>query len=119
MTPLTTNAVLVERMEAVRNDLADIKASIILLTANAQSLSTEYAREHARLADKVAESNARVDRHESKLELIENVLKQLRDDISPLKVMYRINVFVVSGAAVAVVGLIFAILTHQVEIVHP
>jgi hypothetical protein len=99
---------ILERITGVREDLSDLHGQVKLLN--------EY---QARFIVALSE-NTQIEKQSQKcLEDHEVRLRTLEDMIRPLVVGQRIVISLGSVAMTSIIVLVFAILTHQVQLVYP
>lgn len=103
--------------------MGELKASNAELTKAVNTLAKTYEVEHVRVVSDVDNIRKRLDAidkpKDGRLDQIEAQLDQITKDLQPLVTANRIMVWIAGALGVSVIGLIWAILTHQILLVVP
>ena len=103
--------------------MSDLKASNNELTRAVNTLAKTYEVEHVRVVSDVSSITKRLDAidkpKDGRLDQIEAQLDQIAKDLQPLVLANRVTVWIAGALGVSVIGLIWAILTHQLLLVVP
>lgn len=114
MTPQqgVSNAVLLEKIENLREDLAELSKAI------SYHLEAQVKFEQQSYSDRQL-LKAQVDNHEKEIAELRTQVRKLTDMIRPLIVTNRILTWLGGILMASVVALIWGILTHQVLLIFP
>jgi len=107
--------VVLERISIMQNDITDIKR---LLDKNEERLQMAMV-ERIKIAQESSAAHRRLDECQPKRELIEKDIDALRDAMRPLITANRIMVYLASALMVSILGLIWGLITGQVQLVFP
>lgn len=113
--PSTRNSqigVILERIDDLRGDMRETKDKLSDLSREIGDFRLSYTGEHQTVVLKVDAAHSRLDQHEVRIKAIENALPQL-------VMMSKVLTFVGSAVVLSIIGLIWAILTHQAVIAFP
>lgn len=111
--PTTPNsAVILERIDNLRADIADLKAQVSCLNESQFRFEKTYVEKHADVLQLASQANHRLD-------TLEPEVKELADSIKPLVFQSRIIAWLSVALGASVFALIWSIITHQVTIVIP
>lgn len=108
----SSTPLILERIEALRCDISDIKTAVGSLAGDYQQFQLNYVKSHEKLEGKVAQDSKTIEDHERRLEAMEALIK-------PLVFQSRI-IAVVGGVFLSVlIGFLWAIFTHTAVITFP
>lgn len=118
MTPASpTNAVVIERIESLRSDLAEIKLSVQALSDNYQRFRESYIMEHNKIMSSVEQAHKRIDTLDVDMRKLEGSLAALKEQVQPLCVWGKVAAFIASVLGVSIIGLIWSMITGQVSLI--
>lgn len=112
-------AVILERIDSLRDDIAEVKAGMSDVTSWRHEFEKRYEVAHNDIDHKANLAHQRID--EIKLKQEENTaqIKALRDAIQPMIYTNKVLSFIGGTLGVSVIALIWAIMTGQVSLVFP
>lgn len=112
-------AVILERIDFLRDDIGELKKSVICLENNYASLRHEYAVEHVRVVDKADAAHKRLDIHEQKIEAIVSTLDRMERAMSPLITTNRLILWIGGIFGVSIITLIWMLITQEAKLIFP
>jgi hypothetical protein len=134
--------VILERLDNLKAGQLDIATNLSGVSCNFQNFQLNYAKAHETLAKDTEATMQRVSKietamgdmlpvltktetiesrlgvHDAAIKELEKKIGELADDIKPLIFVNRIFVWVGAALGVSIVGLIWGILTHHVELLY-
>lgn len=112
---------LVVEVQGVREDIAEIKKDVKCLNERQTEFERYYTGEHVKVEAQTLSAHRRLDILEPKVEKIEVALRTeiqtIRDALSPLHLQAKIIVWVAALLGASVIGLIWAIIVGQAQVV--
>lgn len=106
------SAVIVERLETLRSDVADVRNNVSQLHVFYREFHDTHTVEQERISEEMRHQATRIDAVEKRLGIVEQ-------GMHPLIVWGKIFAFVATMMGGSIVALIWSILTHQVTLVFP
>jgi len=103
------SAVIVEKIEHLSQDVCELNDTVKENLKEQVEFRIQYAKGHAELVTQVED-------HEERIEKLEQLCADLKDAIAPLIFANKAVMFTGSVLMVSIIGLIIAILTHQVQL---
>ena len=103
---------LIERIDNVGEDVKEIKSTVNKMRDEARKVEKHCSERHIR-------TEGLVEGHEERIKENTRAIKALQDSVQPLVMMSKVLGFVATLLAASVIGLIWMIITHQVQIVFP
>lgn len=113
MTPTEANVnqeALIERFTGLKDDNIEIKAALSCLTREVSDFRLIYTSGHERVVMQSDASHRRLDDHEDRLKKIESILPSL-------VMTGKALTFVGSAMVLAIIGLIWALITGQAVVI--
>ena len=104
--------VIVERLENLRVDIAELKGAYNLLNVSNQQFQRDYIAEHTKVV-------LRLDNAHDLIGRLDRKVCDMEKAIVPLVTWGKVAAFVFSALGVSVIGLIWSILTHSVTLAVP
>jgi hypothetical protein len=118
-----TIAVLLERVESLRTDTAEIKRQLEHLTVAFADRGAAHARENERVTNQATAAHRRLDIIEPKVDALEKMFRtdvqSLKDLIGPLRFQASVVTWFGAILGASVITLIWMIITGQVQLVFP
>ena len=110
--PVVSNAVLLERIETLRDAIQKLETAIVCSNQEFSNLRTEYNREHVRVVANTEKAIAKTEDHEQRIRALEDAVKPI---VLLTKVIGAVGV-IMAGTLIA---FLWTLITHQVQIVIP
>jgi len=105
-----------EKLAYLVEAVSEVKSQVGSLALDVRRFREEYLREHVRLVEQVSAAQRRIDELENAMQRLDRKIDELDLRVQPLIFQARLLGFLGGAVGVLLVGLIWAILTHQVEI---
>ena len=116
-TPTQANtAVILEQIKNLADDVKGINERLDRDAQDTRLFRENYIQGHAEVANSVKLAHARIDAHETSIKDIKDAMLRLEKAVSPLIFSNTIMKFLGSAVMLAIIALIWAILTHQVTL---
>lgn len=112
-------AILLEKLENLRCDIADMKQSLKDLYSSFNEFQRASLVDRTQIRDEVKTALKRIDTHDVQIEEISTDIKRIEDSIRPLVFANKILAFVSVALGSSVILLIWEIILHKVEIIVP
>lgn len=120
MPPITTNqGVLLERLEALRCDIAELRVVVDAQSKDYRDFREAYVKAHARVEGQAEAAHRRLDEHELDHVQLEGDVRQLKEQLAPVVMWGKVVAFVGSAVMLSVIALIWSLITGQVHMVFP
>lgn len=116
---VTNQQVILERIEAVKCDLAEVRGMISELTRDYRSFREAYTKENVPLSLQAAAAHRRLDEHKEVHAKLEVQVEELKKQLTPLVLWGKVVAFVGSAVMLSVIALIWSLITGQVHMVFP
>lgn len=113
------NAVILERIESLRNDVCQLRNDVKENTTEQQNFRVEYEKRHAQVEQDVEKLKVTSNEHEKDITGLEATVKKLEETIQPLALQSKIIAWIGGAIGLSVIALIWAILTHEVILTIP
>jgi hypothetical protein len=107
--------VILERITIMQQDITDIK---ILLAKNDEKLHAAMV-DRIRLGQETHAAHRRLDECQPRRELMERDIQEIRDVMRPLITANKIMAYLASALMASVLGLVWGLITGQVQLVIP
>jgi hypothetical protein len=107
--------VILERMTIMQKDIGDIKR---LLDKNEERLQLAMV-ERIKIGQESHAAHRRLDECQPRRELMERDIQEIRDVMRPLITANKIMVYLASALMLSVLGLVWGLITSQVQLVFP
>ena len=111
-TPTPPNAVILERIDNLRSDIAELKTQVTCINDNQYRFEKTYVERHAEVVTMAEKNKERLDKLEPQVD-------RLIESIKPWVFQSRIIAWLAGIFGASVIALIWAIITHQVTIAAP
>ena len=115
----TSNAVLLERIENVIEKVDSLSGDIRCNSADFSRFANEYAGAHVEVVESTKNAHKRIDELKMRMDALDASMKRLTDSIHPLIYTNKILTWLAVGFGGSIMALIWAILTHTVELITP
>ena len=102
--------VLIVEMQGVREDVNEIKRDIKCLSEREAEFERHYTGEHVKVETAASAAHRRLD-------ILEPKVSKIEDALHPLMIQARIIVWVATLLGVSIIGLIWAIIVGQAEVI--
>jgi hypothetical protein len=114
------SAVILERIEGIRSDVAEIKTSLACFNDREIAFEKDYAKEHTSLAADVRQANEMATRAHKRIDDLEGQMRTIGEAVKPLIFQSKILAWaatVIGGAmVVGALSFLWAVATHQIVI---
>jgi uncharacterized protein YPO0396 len=114
-----SNAVLLEKINNVLKEVGDMAGDIKCNANDFAKFANEYAGAHVKVVERADNAHSRIDELNKRVDALDAAMKKLTDSIHPLIYTNKVLTWLAIGFGGSVIALIWAILTHAVEIVAP
>ena len=114
-----SNAVLLEKINNVLKEVGDMAGDIKCNANDFAKFANEYAGAHVKVVERADNAHSRINELNKRVDALDAAMKKLTDSIHPLIYTNKVLTWLAIGFGGSVIALIWAILTHAVEIVAP
>ena len=114
-----SNAVLLEKINNLIKKIDDITDDIKCNAGDFTKFAKEYAGAHVQVVERAELAHKRIDELNKRVDAMDAAIKQLTDSIHPLVYTNKILTWLAVIIGGSIITLIWAILTHTVELVAP
>jgi len=115
--------IVIARFDAIDRNQTKMESQFDTLTKQMIEFNKEYISGHVTVENKINAAHIRLDSVESstdkRLTKVEDAILEIRKVIIPIISWNKIITFIVTGFAVSVIGLIWALIIGQVQLVFP
>jgi len=115
----TSNAVLLERIENVLDKVDGIATDVKCNANEFTAFAKEYAGAHVAVVEETKRAHSRIDELKLRMDQMDAAIKALTDSVRPLVYTNKILTWLAIGFGGSIIALIWAILTHTVELIAP
>ena len=115
----SNNAIVVERLENLRNGQSELKTAVDGMDDNLTKLIIEYRTEHERIVAAAQSAHVRIDNNNKRIAALETRMEDLAKAVTPLIYSNRILTFISSAFVLSIVALIWGLLTGSINLVVP
>lgn len=112
----STIAVVLSRIEALACDVKDLRSEVKTNNLAAIEFREKYYSAHEQSLNMAQRAHERLDTHNERIAAIERECEALNNSVSPLIFANKVLMFVGSALMLSIIGLIVAIITHQVTL---
>ena len=117
--PQISNAVLLEKINNVLKEVGEMSSDIRCNSADFSRFANEYAGAHVEVVESTKNAHKRIDELKMRMDALDASMKRLTDSIHPLIYTNKILTWLAVGFGGSIMALIWAILTHTVELITP
>ena len=114
-----SNAVLLEKLENVSKQVDGLSSDIRCNATDFTRFAKEYQGSHTQVVESDKQAHARIDELKKRMDAFEDGMRKLTESIQPLIVTNKILSWLAIAFGGSVIALIWAIVTHTVELVAP
>lgn len=114
-----SNAVLLEKINNVLEKVDDLAGDVKCNSTDFSKFAKEYAGAHAEVVGRADHAHKRIDELKLRMDATDEAVKKLTDSIRPLIYTNKILTWLAVGFGGSVIALIWAILTHTIELTAP
>jgi len=115
----TSNAVLLERIGNVIDKVDALASDIRCNAGDFTRFAKEYEGSHTQVVESTKQAHARIDELKKRMDAMDEAMKQLTQAIQPLIATNKILTWLAIMLGGSIITLIWAILTHTIELVAP
>jgi uncharacterized protein YPO0396 len=114
-----SNAVLLEKINNVLKEVGDMAGDIKCNANDFAKFANEYAGAHVKVVERADNAHSRINELNKRVDALDAAMKKLTDSIHPLIYTNKVLTWLAVGFGSSIIALIWAILTHSVELVAP
>jgi len=115
-TTASTIAVVLTRIEALACDVKDLRFEVKTNNLAAIEFREKYYSAHEQSLNMAQRAHERLDAHDTRITALQHDCETLTQAVSPLIFANKIVMFIGSALMLSIIGLIVAIITHQVTL---
>ena len=109
-------AVVLSRIEALSGDVKDLTSEVKTNNQATIEFREKYYSAHEQSLSIARRAHERLDAHDTRITALQNDCESLTKAISPMIFANKIVMFIGSALMLSIIGLIVAIITHQVTL---
>jgi len=117
-TPIS-NAVLLEKLDNVIKKVDGLSSDMRCNANEFTNFAKEYTGSHTQVVESDKQAHARINELKKRMDDFDDAMKKLTESIQPLIVTNKILSWLAIAFGGSVIALIWAIVTHTVELVAP
>lgn len=114
-----SQGVVLERIESLRCDIAELRGAVDVLTRDYRNFREVYVGAHVTLDGKADAAHRRLDDHDKRHVGLEQEVEQLKNQLTPLVLWGKVVAFVGSAVMLSVIALIWSLITGQMRLIVP